>query len=132
MEIFTFTPGGIETIDAFNMRLAKFASEQNVVGVKSSTIGGTLVLSLALDQDLPPAPVLLRPFVGVVGNAGLEALETALTAVLDAMKAQDKPEDDITSVPVECVCLDAPHAPTSQQGYAIFLISVGELEFENG
>lgn len=127
MDLFTYTPGGHETIDAFNMRLAKYAADQNVTGVQASVIGGTLVLSLALDDDIP-SPILLRPFVALVAQAGLPTLETALSAVLDAIKAEDKPDEDITSIPIECKVYDAPHAPTGMLGYAVFLIGVGELE----
>ncbi len=129
MDIFTFTPGGIESIDAFNARLAAYAANNNVTGVRSSLMGSTLVMSMALDQDLP-APILLRPFVGIVPPSSIATLETALSTVLDAIKAEDRPEDDVTSVPVECRCFTAPHEPSNQAGYAVFLIMVGELTDE--
>ncbi len=132
MELFTFTPGGHETIDGFNQRLATFAAGQQVTGARTSVIGGTLVLSLTLADDLP-AENLLRPFVSLIGKTGLLTLETALTAILDQIKAEDKPaqnddDEDVMSVPLECRCFDAPHEPTGQQGYAVFLIGVGQLE----
>lgn len=130
MDLFTYTPGGHETIDAFNLRLAKYAADQNVTGVQASIIANTLVLSLATDEDIP-SPILLRPFVTLVGQAGLATLETALSAVLDAIKAEDKPDDDITSIPIECKVYDALDVPTGMQGYAVFLIGVGELEHDD-
>ncbi len=129
MDIFTFTPGGIESIDAFNGRLAAYAANNNVTGARTSILGNTLVLSLTLDQDIP-APLLLRPFVGLIGADGLPGLETALTNVLDAIKAEDNPEKEVMSVPVECRCFAAVHEPTQQVGYAVFLIAVGEIDDE--
>jgi len=78
MEAFAYTPGGHETIDSFNMRLAKYALDNNVTGVVSSLLGSTLVLSLALEQDIPSA-ILLRPFVALVTKDGVPMLEQALS-----------------------------------------------------
>lgn len=129
MDIFTFTPGGIESIDAFNARLAAYAANNNVTGVRTSVIcGNTLVLSVALDQDVP-SQLLLRPFVGILGP-NMSGLETGLTSVLDAIKAQDDTEKEVMSVPVECRCFDAQHEPTQQAAYAVFLIAVGEIDDE--
>jgi hypothetical protein len=127
MEAFTYTPGGNENIDSFNMRLAKYSLDNNVVGVVSTLIGSTLILSLTLEQDLP-AVILLRPFVAIVTEDSLPALETALSQVLGQIKAQDS--DDVMSVPVEVRGITAPHAPTRQSGYALFLIAVGEVLIE--
>jgi len=126
MDIFTYTPGGIESIDAFNERLAAYAASNNVTGVVASVLDTTLVLSLAVADDLP-ALLLLRPFIAVIDPKGLNTLETALTDLLTAIKAEDSADDGVMSVPVECKVYSAPHGGF-QAGYAVFLIAIGELE----
>ncbi len=126
MDVFAFTPGGVETLDAFNERLGKYALANNVIGAVSSTIGSTLVLSLTLDSDIPGIAAV-RPFVAIIPTEGLAGLERGLDSLLTAMKAQDNPKDGVMSVPIEVRALDAKHEPTKQQGYAVFLIQVAEL-----
>ena len=126
MDIFTYTPGGVESIDAFNQRLAAYAASNNVTGVVTSLLDTTLVLSLAVADDLP-SPILLRPFVAVIDPTGLNTLETALTNLLTDIKAEDDTDEGVMSVPVECKVYSAPHGGF-QAGYAVFLIAIGELE----
>lgn len=126
MDIFTYTPGGVESIDAFNQRLAAYAASNNVTGVVTSLLDTTLVLSLAVADDLP-SPILLRPFVAVIDPTGLNTLETALTNLLTDIKAEDDADEGVMSVPVECKVYSAPHGGF-QAGYAVFLIAIGELE----
>ena len=133
MEIFAFSPDGAETIDAFNGRLAAFAAANNVTGVVSSTLDSALVLSLTLEDDLF-SPVLIRPFVSVL-PLGIEArLELELSQMLDVIRAEDGTKtsegDDITSQPIEVKVLNAASVPHKQRGYAVFLITVGELEMD--
>lgn len=129
MDLFTYTPGGVESIDAFNQRLAAYAASNNVIGVVTSQLGTTLLLSLALADDLPqvPPPPLLRPFVAVIDPTGLNTLETSLTDLLTAIKAEDDEDKGVMSVPVECKAYSAPHGGF-QAGYAVFLIVIGALE----
>src|SRR4051812_11082247 len=105
MDIFAFTPGGAETLDAFNARLAAYAASNDVAGVRASTLGKTLILSMTLIEDIP-AMLLLRPFVAAIPASGVAALETSLTSVLDAIKAEDQPSGEVMSVPVEVRCFD--------------------------
>lgn len=124
MDIFTYDPAGIETLNAFNARLGAYAADNDVTGVVSSTLGSTLLLSVTVMDDIP-APLLLRPFVVAVAPDSGKRLETDLSAILAAIKAEDK--GDVMSVPVECRAIPAPVAG-QQDGYVLFLIAVGELE----
>jgi hypothetical protein len=129
MDIFTYTPGGAEHIDAFNARLAAYAASNNVTGVVVSTINETLVMSVAVVEDIPAA-LLLRPFVAVLAPGSERSLETALSSLLDKMKAEDQPDNEVApamSVPVECKVYAAP-VDEVQVGYAVFLVAIGELE----
>jgi hypothetical protein len=128
MDIFTYTPGCAETIDAFNQRLAAYAAANSLTAVRGSQIGSTLVLSLATFDEVPN-PVLVRPFVAIIASDGLPTLETALTELLNTMKAEDDPTNDVYSVPIECRVYAAPHGGV-QAGYAVFQIGIGELEDE--
>lgn len=124
MEAFVYTPGGHETIDSFNMRLAKYAVDNNVTGVVSTLVDSTLVLSLALDADVP-SMILLRPFVAIITEHSIPTLEKELSSVLEQIKAQDS--DDSMSLPVELRCMTAAHPATKQRGYALFLVAVGDV-----
>lgn len=126
MDLFAYTPGGAEHIDAFNARLAAYAASNDVTGVVASTLNATLLLSLAVAEDVP-AQLLLRPFVAIIGVGSERGLETSLSTLLDKMKAEDRPDDEVMSVPVECKAYPA-HVDGVQAGYAVFLVAVGELE----
>ncbi len=126
MDLFTYDPAGVESLDAFNGRLAAYAATNDVTGVVSTTLGDTLLLSLTVADDIP-APILLRPFVVTVAEGSGKRLETDLSVILDKIKAEHT--DDNMSVPVEVRALNAP-IPGVQAGYVLFLVAVAELDDE--
>lgn len=129
MDVFCYTPGGAEALDNFNQRLAKYAVDNNIVGVVSSVISSTLVLSLATDKDVP-GMLALRPFVVPLQPDNIPSLEHSLDGILSLMKAEDKPNDGVMSLPVELRVLEAKDSASGQIGYALFLVAIGDLEPE--
>ncbi len=135
MELFCFSPDGAETLDAFNARLAAFATANDVTGIVASVLDSALVLSLTVADDIP-APLLLRPYVVQLLQGVEPQLELALTGVLNGIRADDGTKtptgDVITSLPVEVQTLTAISAVYKQLGFAVFKIVVGDLEFADG
>ncbi len=126
MDAFTFTPHGVETLEAFNLRLKKYCVDHDVVGVVSSLLGSTLVLSLTLATDGIFAPFILQPIVMMIPTEYEPALETALTQAINDTKKLDNPEGDVMSVPIEVRAITAPSP--GHLGYALMLVAVGEMD----
>lgn len=132
MEVFCFRAGGTEDINAFNSRLADFASKNDITGIVSSVIGTTLVLSLAMAVDGILSHLVVRPVVIEIGAGDEAGLETTLTDIINAAKAEDNPDGEVTSVPLEIKMLPAPFIAGDEQrkvlGYAVLQIVIGEME----
>jgi len=127
MDVFTYTPGGRETLEAFNLRIKEYTSKYDVVGVVSGVLGKTLVMSLTLASDGIASPVVVQPIVFVIPPAYEPVLEDTLTKVVNDIKALDNPEKEVTSLPLEMRTHATPGDP-DQLGYAIAIVAVGELD----
>jgi len=130
MDVFTFTPGGSETLEAFNLRLKKYATDYDVVGVVSGVLGSTLVLSLTLGSDGVFSPVAVQPLVMLITPEYEKSLETALTQVINDVKKLDNPDGEVMSVPLEARCVPCPGE--GRLGYILLLTAIGELDPEEG
>lgn len=135
MEIFCFSPDGVETLDAFNGRLAAFAAANDITGIVASVLDSALVLSVTVAEDIP-APFLLRPYVVQLLQGVEPQLELALTSVLNGIRAEDGtkgPDDsEIMSMPVEVQALTAIAVVHRQLGFAVFKIVIGDVDIVGG
>ncbi len=125
-EVFTYTPGGAETLDQFNTRVAQFCRDNEVVDVVPSTGGETLMLSLTEPDDLPyEVPTLLQPFVLRAGVRDMPTLEVSLAALRPQLaKSLGLPVDELSILRTSLLSI-----PSSvQDSYIILIITVGMLE----
>jgi len=127
MEIFSYHPAGNEPIADFNARLQAFSFANEVGGVVVGSLGGALVLSLALLDDDLPAALILQPFVVPIYSTQLTSLEVILGKILESLKAQDKPDQIYKPVELKTIMIDNPKWVTEGGpiGYAVFLITIG-------
>ena len=126
MDAFVFTHGGAESLEAFNLRVAKYAEEYDVVGVVSNVIGASLVLSLTLASDGIPSPIVVKPMVMLIAPEHEPTLENALTAVINSVKGLDDPAKETMSLPLELRVHSAPGP--GRLGFALLLVAIGEIE----
>ncbi len=131
-EVFTFTPGGVETIDAFNARLAPFCGEGDIVDVFPSCGGSTLVLSLTEPEDIPfPMPFAYQPYVMLAHEADMLTLEKTLGEVSKKLiknvaAANDVGEDEIIITRTQLISLPA----EPKASYILMLVVIGTIDTE--
>ncbi len=130
MEVFSFTDGSVETLEAFNTRLRDFCVANPVLTVVPSTAHNTLLLSLveaadAIGDDITPEAaeelVCFIPAVTWVDAKDLPQLEQQLTAVVTALREADS--DDNPSAPAHATLY-----PTPNGAFVVLLINSGGLD----
>jgi hypothetical protein len=127
MELFSYHPAGVETINAFNERLRAFAFDNDVNGVTAGHLGGALVLSVVLVDDDIGAPLILQPFVVPIYATQLLTLESFLGGILEDLKKRDTPQQIYKPVELRTIMVENTkfHAEGGPIGYALFLITIG-------
>ncbi len=129
-EFFSFTLGGVETLDQFNARVAQFCRENIVVDVFPSCSGQTLALSLTEPEDLPfPLPFAYQPYVLVASKADMPSLEKQLGDVCDKLiesvaAASDLDEDDLNVTRTMLISMPG----NVDQTFIMMLLVIGTVE----
>ncbi len=129
-EFFSFTLGGVETIDQFNARVAQFCRENIVVDVFPSCSGQTLALSLTEPDDLPfPLPFAYQPYVLVANKADMPSLEKQLDAVSGKLiesiaAANDLDEEDLNVTRTMLISMPG----EVDQTFIMMLVVIGAVE----
>lgn len=130
MEVFSFTNGGLETLEAFNTRLRDFCVANPVLTIVPSTAHDTLLLSLveavdAIGDDMAPEDaaelVCFIPVVMWVEAKDLPQLERQLSAVVTTLREADS--DDNPSAPAHATLY-----PTPGGAFVVLLINSGGLD----
>ncbi len=128
MEIFSWLPGGPESLEDFNNRVAEFCEMDgsDVVDIISGLAGPAIVLSLAQADDLAFAPpMVMLPLVIPLAKDDLPRLEDKLGNLIEAIRQQDTPERMRVPIAVRTHVSDY-----TGTGYAVILVGIGELEPE--
>lgn len=135
-EVFCFTIGGAETIEAFNNRLASYCNENPIVGVVPSVLGGTLMLSLTELEDIPfPLPMAVQPLVLILHPQMLQNLEQVVTDthkhIRDSYATANKLDKDDAELSIVQTtlhpCSNVEHPSLKHTGFAVIVINSYEI-----
>lgn len=126
MEVFSYLPGGPETIEAFNARVKEFcldAADTNpVIGVTQSGVGPALFLSLAQAEDTLPMGIIAYPVAVELPHGILGNLEAFIGDEIEKIQAEHTDAEE--RIPLEVRFVTNP----AGLGYAIIIVNIGMLD----
>jgi hypothetical protein len=130
-EQFTHTPGGAETIDQFNARVAQFCRDNQVVNVVPSVSGRTLLLTLAEQDDVPfPMPIVYQPHTVIAREPDMATLEKSIEVIKEKLQEAVKQSFELEELPLVTMVQLHPMPSEPSSCYILMLVAIGYVEME--